>query len=64
MQVFGYRDGKLKREGTIAVKPDGTKGNPVPGGMVITRDGSRLFVAAANRNAVAEIDLKTLNVRS
>ena len=28
--------------------------------MAITRDGSRLFVAAANRNAVAEIDLATL----
>ena len=28
-----------------------------PGGMAITRDGSRLFVAAANRNAVVEVDL-------
>jgi hypothetical protein len=25
--------------------------------MAITRDGSRLFVAAANRNAVVEVDL-------
>ena len=41
-----------------------SKGNPVPGGMAITRDGTRLFVAAANRNAVAEVDLTTLAVRS
>ena len=31
--------------------------------MAITRDGTRLFVAAANRNAVAEIDLTTQPAR-
>ena len=57
VQAFAYQDGKLTRGASIAVQPAGARGNPVPGGMAITRDGSRLFVAAANRNAVAEIDL-------
>src|SRR5262249_48462656 len=30
--------------------------NAVPGGMCLTRDGKRLFVAAVNRTAVVEID--------
>jgi hypothetical protein len=33
------------------------KRNPVPGGMCITRDGTRLFVACASRGAVVEVDL-------
>ncbi len=33
--------------------------NPVPGGMAITRDGSRLFVAAANLNRVIEFEIAT-----
>ena len=61
VQAFAYRDGKLTSRAKIAVEPAGDKkGNAVPGGMAITRDGTRLFVAAANRNAVAEIDLTTL----
>jgi DNA-binding beta-propeller fold protein YncE len=43
----------------IRIAPEGARRNPRPGGMAITRDGSRLFVAAADRNAVAEIDLVT-----
>jgi YVTN family beta-propeller protein len=43
----------------IRVTPEGTRRNPRPGGMAITRDGLHLFVAAADRNAVAEIDLTT-----
>src|SRR5579871_3813681 len=42
----------------LSVKPAGAEGNPRPGGMAITRDGSRLYVAACDRNAVAEIDLR------
>ncbi len=60
VQVFGYEQGRLTAKQKLRVKPEGTKGNPVPGGMAITRDGTRLFVAAANRNAVAEINLTTL----
>ena len=59
VQTFDYEGGKLTPRARLAVQPAGAKGNPVPGGMAITRDGSRLFVAAANRNAVAEIDLTT-----
>lgn len=59
IQTFAYKDGKLTRKPKFAIKPDGARGNPVPGGMAITRDGKRLFVAAANRNAIAEIDLTT-----
>ena len=43
----------------IRVTPEGTKGNPRPGGMAITQDGAHLFVALADRNAVSEIDLST-----
>jgi len=60
VQAFAYREGKLSRGAKLAVQPAGAKGNPVPGGMAITRDGLRLFVAAANRNAIAEVDLTTL----
>src|SRR5262249_46225902 len=60
VQAFAYRDGKLTRGAQIAIQPAEAKGNPVPGGMAITRDGKRLFVSAANRNAVAEVDLTTL----
>lgn len=57
VQAFRLDGGKLRREGQIAIKPKGADGNPVPGGIAITRDGTRMFVAAANRNAVAEVDL-------
>ena len=60
VQVFDYKNGKLTLKGKLVVQPAGAKGNPVPGGMAITRDGTRLFVATANRNAVAEVDLTTL----
>jgi DNA-binding beta-propeller fold protein YncE len=60
IQTFAYEGGKLTPGARIAVQPARAKGNPVPGGMAITRDGTRLFVAAANRNAVAEIDLAAL----
>jgi DNA-binding beta-propeller fold protein YncE len=50
---------KLTPGPKIAVRPDGAKENPRPGGMAITRDGTRLFVAACDRSAIAEIDLTT-----
>jgi YVTN family beta-propeller protein len=52
-------DGRALRAGpVVAIPRPGTdpKANPVPGGMCFTRDGKRLFVAAANRSAVVEID--------
>jgi DNA-binding beta-propeller fold protein YncE len=57
IQAFAYQDGLLKPASRIAIQPAGAEGNPVPGGMAIMRDGTRLFVAAANRNAITEIDL-------
>jgi DNA-binding beta-propeller fold protein YncE len=60
IQIFTYESGMLRAGSRILIRPAGAKGNPVPGGMAITRDGKRLFVAAANRNAVAEVDLESL----
>ena len=62
IQTFTYESGKLRARRRILIRPAGAKGNPVPGGMAITRDGTRLFVAAANRNAVAEVDLESLKL--
>jgi sugar lactone lactonase YvrE len=62
IQAFACTNGTLTPKARIAVQPVGSPGNPVPGGMAITRDGTRLFVAAANRNAVAEVDLATLGL--
>ncbi len=59
VQEFRLDDGDLEAGPSISLNPPGVATNPVPGGMAITRDGSRLFVAAANRNAVVEVDLAT-----
>ncbi|MDB5348802.1 MAG: phosphoesterase [Planctomycetota bacterium] len=59
LQSFKYENGTLRGETKFTINPAGKSANPVPGGMAITRDGSRMFVAAANRNAVVEIDLKS-----
>ena len=64
VQTFAYDLGKLRATHRLIIQPAGATGNPVPGGMAITRDGARLFVAAANRNAVAEVDLKTREARA
>jgi DNA-binding beta-propeller fold protein YncE len=58
VQSFRFEDGNLVLVGRIEVKPEGATGNPVPGGITFTSDGERMFVAAANRNAVAEIDVE------
>jgi len=59
VQTLDFQPGSLRLGATIRVKPEGSRGNPRPGGIAITRDGSRLYVAVTDRNAVAEIDLKT-----
>ena len=64
LQSFRLEGDRLRRETRIRIHPQDTEANPVPGGMTVTRDGSRLYVAAANRNAVVEVDLQTnLRVR-
>jgi YVTN family beta-propeller protein len=57
VQWFNYSDSKFAPGGTISLAREGVKTNPVPGGMAITQDGSRLYVACANFGAVAEVDL-------
>ena len=57
IQTFRLSGETLRSDVKIKLAPEGQPANPVPGGMAITRDGSRLFVAAANRNAVVEVDL-------
>jgi DNA-binding beta-propeller fold protein YncE len=58
VQEFRLDGGKLRAEAKIKVDAAAAKGNPVVGGMAVTRDGGTLFVAAANRNAIVEIDIK------
>jgi DNA-binding beta-propeller fold protein YncE len=53
-------DGSMLTAGAkIACAPESAdpKKNPRPGGMAITRDGKKLFVALCDANAVGEIDL-------
>ena len=50
---------KLSLGHRIVITPDNDAVNPRPGGLCITRDGTRLFAAAADRNAVSEVDLTT-----
>jgi DNA-binding beta-propeller fold protein YncE len=57
IQTFRLSGDTLQSDVKIKLVTGGQPANPVPGGMAITRDGSRLFVAAANRNAVVEVDM-------
>jgi DNA-binding beta-propeller fold protein YncE len=59
VQEIALEGTMLKLGPKIEILPPQAKGNPVPGGMAITRDGRTLFVAAANRNAAEEIDLNS-----
>ncbi len=59
VQELRLADTRLELGRKLQAKPAGAKGDPGPGGMTLTRDGKRLFVTAANRNAVAEIDTVT-----
>ena len=55
VQEFALADRKLTAGRKLVIQPEEEKENPRPGGMVFTRDGSRLFVCACDRNAVAEL---------
>jgi YVTN family beta-propeller protein len=59
VQTFTLVNGKLTAGLRVVIAPGGSAGNPVPGGMAVADDGKTLFVAAANRNAVVEVDLTT-----
>ena len=58
-QELRFNGGHLQLHARIDVTPEGSKGNPRPGGMAITRNGKRLYVALTDRNSVAEVDLDT-----
>ncbi len=61
VQELSLQNDKLILEKSIRLKPMGDFSNPRPGGMTITRDGKRMFVALCDKNAVSEIDLTTRN---
>lgn len=62
VQELLYHNGHLSTGREIAVKNESSKRNPRPGGMTITKDGARLFVAVLDKNSVVEIDLATKNI--
>jgi hypothetical protein len=57
VQEFVLRGRQFLQGARLDLHPPATTANPVPGGIAVTRDGTRMFVAVANRNAVAEVDL-------
>ncbi|MBS1715329.1 MAG: bifunctional YncE family protein/alkaline phosphatase family protein [Armatimonadetes bacterium] len=59
VQVFDYSDKRLKAAQKIVLKKEGEKTNPVPGGMCLNGDGSRLYVACTNLGSAAEVDTST-----
>jgi DNA-binding beta-propeller fold protein YncE len=59
IQTYLFDGSRLRLARKITLATGENAANPVPGGLAITRDGSRLFAAAANRNAVVEVDLAT-----
>jgi DNA-binding beta-propeller fold protein YncE len=50
---------KLSLGRKLFTKPADVKDNARPGGLALTKDGSRLFVANMDRNSIAEMDAKT-----
>ena len=56
IEVFQYRDGKFSALPEIGLSQPGEPNNVVPGGLCLTKDGSRLFVPAGDLNAVLEIE--------
>lgn len=59
LQIFDFDGVHLRRGRTIVLD---RHRNAVPGGMAVTRDGRRLYVAAADLNQVLEVDLATTGV--
>jgi YVTN family beta-propeller protein len=57
LMTFDYDGQKLTKGAEISLVP--VSKNPVPGGMCIAKDGKTLFVAAADLNAVVQVDLET-----
>jgi YVTN family beta-propeller protein len=61
LQTFAFDGQKLTKAARIDLVPKGDS-NPVPGGMALTPDGTTMYIAAANLNAVLQVDLTTNSV--
>jgi DNA-binding beta-propeller fold protein YncE len=62
VQVFRYQGRALRPSRKLDLHyPGSPPGNPVPGGLAITKNGHRLFVVSANRNEVMEFQLPERN---
>lgn len=57
VQEISKRTGAWRADRQFEIRRPGTRGNPRPGGIAITADGSTLFVAAMDRNAIVQIDI-------
>ncbi len=62
IQLLHLVGSRFRPAPTITLTSKDHPANPVPGGMAFSRDGSRLYVAAANRNAVLLVDFATRQV--
>lgn len=62
LQRLSYDGRELRRADQIVLPRTEASKSGVPGGLCVTRDGSRLFVAMANLDAVAEIEPATARV--
>jgi DNA-binding beta-propeller fold protein YncE len=56
LQTFGFDGHQLTKGPKIELVAKG-EANPVPGGMAVSKDSKTLYVAAANLNAVLQINL-------
>lgn len=59
VQELSLEGRKLTLGAAIELSPPDEKMNARPGGSVVNKDGTRLYVTAMDRNAVVEIDLTT-----
>lgn len=59
LQEFLWDGTTLTKGRKLTLSVPSKKGNPVPGGFCITKNGSTLLVACADWNGVAQVDLKS-----
>ncbi len=59
IETFDFAEAKLKPGVEIVLNQAKEPGNVVPGGLCISKDGTKLYVPATDLNATLEIDAKT-----
>jgi YVTN family beta-propeller protein len=59
LQEYLYEDWQITPQDKIWLVPEDHPRQVWPGGMTVSKDGKRLFVAVADLNAVCEVDLTT-----